>query len=144
MVLSLVQFLQWLLVAFALGGLAVGLYSYYRYPWHRVNRESRIPARRRTVEVARRCVSAAFLLFVPVAIGGVLSFRGTMADLRAAASGRGPEYTLVERVALALPWEFVVGGCLTLAALLILVPVVLVLVDVARVLVDIDEPSEPT
>lgn len=139
----LVQFLQALLVALALGGVAMGLYSYYRYPWHRMNRESRIPVRRMTVEVARHCVSAAFLLFAPVSIGGVLSFIGTMAELGASASGGTPGYTLVERVALALPWNVVVAGGVALAVLLVIVTVLLVVLDVVRVLFGRDDPPEP-
>ena len=138
----LVTLLQALLVAFALGGLAVGLYAYYRYPWHRVNRESRIPARRRTVEVARRCTSVAFLLFVPASVGGLFSFTGTMAKLRTSATGGPPEYTVVDRVALALPWEAIAAASLALALCLVLVPIVLIVVDVAKILVGGDDPPE--
>lgn len=138
----LVRVLQALLVVFALGGLVAGLYSYYRYPWHRVNRESRVPVRRTTVEVARRCVSAAFLLFVPVAVGGALSFVGTMAELRASATGGTPGYTAVEHVALALPWEGVAAVSLVLTLWLVFLPIALAVVDVAKILAGGGDPPE--
>lgn len=126
---SVLGALQGLLLAIGLAGLVLGVASYALFPWHRVNRASRIPATRRTVERTRLCLSAAFVLLAPVALGGLLSFTATMTRLSDRASA--PTRSWVERLALSVPWDAVVATCFALATLLVLVPVLLVGRDVA-------------
>lgn len=137
----IVRFLEALFVLLAIGGPAAGLYTFYRYPWHEVNRASRVPVRGTTIEISRRCLSAGFLLFAPISVGALLSFTATMTKLRATVSETTPEHTLVQRVALSLPWDLVATGSFALAALLVFVPLALIAIDLALGLLGWLDPS---
>lgn len=119
-----------LLALVAVGGLAVGWYCYARYPWERVNRESRIPVRGRTVAVTRLGVSFGFVMFAPVAVGAWAYYAGTMARLRSLAGAGATPPTTLEHVAMAMPGELVMAASFAVAAVAIAGPLALVLWDV--------------
>lgn len=141
MAVSLVWALQAVLFCIALGGIVGSWYSFARYPWHKLNRSSRIPVRDRTAETARYCVSVAFLLFTPLVVSGVLSFTGTMARIRARAVRGPPEYTVVERFALIGPWDLLTAGLVAVVVILLLVPLGLVAIDIVQTLLGWRKPS---
>lgn len=123
------------LVAF--GGLVVGAYFHFRFPWEEMNRRGEIRLAGRTLAVTRYGVTAASAAFVPISVGMTTVYAAPSccagAHVDVAVSSEAT-LSVAERVLAALPGDllFLLGG--VTAFLGVVVPLPLVAHDVATTL----------
>lgn len=116
------------MLAFALLGVVAAAARYFVVPWERVVDAEEAPEGVPVVRLTRAGTTLGALSLVTFAVGGWLSYAGTMAGLTV----RDAEPTLAERVALVLPGDLVAAGSVVVGLLAVFAPVWVSVAVVAR------------